>query len=308
MSTMLAMPTFESSVVEYISEFGNLYYGAMNTDLFYRLLHTSTRQFLLNLKNIQSVETQQPEAFKLHLCRVALKESWRLPALISESSAGIYWSTGQGRLAATGLCMKEPHTKLKFLLVQEKDTDPNQFLQFPTLITTDQQLQEILNPLGNAEIELRLEQCGKNVKLTALYDGDQSHHCDAGIHHLDQLKQWQSAYGTYPTLHIYTNWPELIVDSVGTWDIKHQGSSPIVQTELFRLGHLEKHLYTQIAKPTHDKDHVLYITTPRRIDISDFLCWVDTVHSAYININGEFALFRPDTQYNTILMDVSYFK
>ena len=311
-STELSLPSFGHSLVDYINSFGNLYYGAMNTDLFYRLLRTSKHEFLSNLKNIKSTTTTQPVAFKLHLCRVALQESWKLPALINQSGHDLSWNTGQGRFLATGMCLQNPHNQIKFLLLQGKNTDPGQFLQDPMLVTTDRQLHEILNlsatDQDTVEIEFKLKQNGAHLTLASLYNGDTRHHYDAGALYLEQFEAWQHSYGFRPTLHIYTNWPELITDSVGAWTIQHQGPSPVTRTEHFKIGHLERYLFEQVRNPLHKTDHVLYVTDPRSIDASDFLCWTDLTHSAYINIDGQFALLRPGNGYVTKLIDISYFQ
>ena len=239
-----------------------------------------------------------------------MKESWRLPAILNETGSNLNWNTGQGRFLATVMCLPEPHTKLKFLLLQSKNTPPDQFLHNPTLITTDQQLHEILNLSNNTgnivEMEFQLEQNGSHLTLSSLYNGDQSHHYDAGAPYLEQFKLWQQTYGQRPTLHIYTDWPELITDSENVWTIKHQGNSKITKTPDFKLGYLELQLINQNENPTHGSDHVLYITEPRSIDVSDFLCWVDSTYSAYISCHGQFALFRPSDNYVGTLVDISY--
>jgi hypothetical protein len=239
-----------------------------------------------------------------------MKESWRLPALINETGLNLNWNTGQGRFLATGMCLPDPHTKLKFLLLQNKNTPADRFLQDPTLITTDQQLHEILNLSNNTgnivEMEFQLEQNGSHLTLSSLYNGDQSHHYDAGTPYLEQFKLWQQTYGQRPVLHIYTDWPELITDSENVWTIRHQGNSTITKTDDFKIGYLERQLINQIGNPVHGLDHVLYVTDPRPIDVSDFLCWVDLTHSAYISCHGQFVLFRPDGNYASTLIDISY--
>ena len=309
-STVLSLPAFYQSVVQFISSFGNLYHGTMNTELFYKLMKLSKQMFLSDLKNINSLQTTQPVAFKLHLCRISIKEAWRLPALINQTGLNLNWNTGQGRFIATGMCLPDPHTKLKFLLLQNKNTPADQFLQDPTLVTTDQQLHEILNLSNNTgnivEMEFQLEQNGSQLQLSSLYNGDQSHHYDVGNVYLDQFKLWQQSYGQRPVLHIYTDWPELITDSENVWTIQHQGNSVITKTPDFKLGYLEQRLRNQIGAPEHGSDHVLYVTDPRTIDVSDFLCWVDLTYSAYISCHGHFALFRPDDNYVSTLIDISY--
>jgi hypothetical protein len=309
-STVLSLPTFYQSVVQFINSFGNLYYGTMNTELFYKLFKSSKQTFLSALKNIDLVQTTQPVAFKLYLCRIAMKESWQLPALINQAGLNLNWNTGQGRFLATGMCFSEPHLRLKFLLLQNKNTPPEQFLQDPTLISTDQQLHEILNLSSNSadniELEFQLEQNGSQLFLASLYNGNQSHHYDVGAIYLEQFKSWQQSYGPRPTLHVYTDWPELIIDSENVWTICHQGNSTITKTDDFKLGYLELELFNQIENPVHGSDHVLYITEPRLIDVSDLLCWVDLTYSAYISCHGQFALFRPDNNYVSTLIDISY--
>ena len=103
-------------------------------------------------------------------------------------------------------------------------------------------------------------------------------------------------------------WPDLITDSENAWTIKHQGNSILTKSEYFKLGQLEIYLLKQIENPTHGLDHVLYITESRPIDVSDFLGWMDLTHSAYLSCHGQFALFRPDNNYVSTLIDIGYLK
>jgi Fe-Mn family superoxide dismutase len=309
-SIVVSYPSFYRSVVEFINNFGNLYYGTMNTELFYRHMKITKQIFLSDLKNIDKVETQQPIAFKLYLCRVAMKEPWRFPSLINENESMLNWHTGQGRFLATIMCQPDPHLKLKFLLLQHKHIPEKRFLQSPIQITTDQQLHEILDVSNNSSstvtLGLQVEQYGSHLALTSLSDGDQSHHYDVGTPYLEQFKLWQQTYGPRPVLHIYTDWPELITDSENVWTINHQGNSIITKSDDFKLGYLERQLFNQIDNPVHGADHVLYVTEPRPIDVSDFLCWVDLTYSAYVSCHGQFALFRPTDNYISTLVDISY--
>jgi hypothetical protein len=94
---VLSLPTFRQSIVEFINSFGQLYYGTMQSELFYKLIRQTKQQFLRDLKNIQTINNEQPVGFKLHLCRIVVNESWRLPALINQSESNLQWKTGQGR-------------------------------------------------------------------------------------------------------------------------------------------------------------------------------------------------------------------
>jgi hypothetical protein len=119
---------------------------------------------------------------------------------------------------------------------------------------------------------------------------------------LDNLRQWQ-ANNPRPRLEIYTDWPELIVDSQGVWDRHIVGTISQFKHVLFNPGHLER-----LAKSNSEENtasHILYVKNPRAIDLSEFLVWVDTKHTAFIDQNWDFLLYQSAPTYQSRMISFS---
>jgi hypothetical protein len=141
--------------------------------------------------------------------------------------------------------------------------------------------------------------------LTTIYDGNIDYHFHAGTEQLAKYHAWLWKYGKNPLLNIYTNWPSMISDSSGIWNINFSGASFNTKTSDFKLGHLENFLRNSVDNTFSQKEHRLYVTSSRPIDVGCLLCWVDLDYNCWIDQNLDFALFRNDTQYNTRLIHIN---
>jgi predicted restriction endonuclease len=131
-----------------------------------------------------------------------------------------------------------------------------------------------------------------------MYDGNNVHHYQAGMEYLEDLLSWKDVYGPKPTLKVHTDWPEKIVDSQQAWNVVHAGPSPDIKIRETMLCNQ----FNNSAVP----EHVFYVTTPRRLDVTELLSWVNLKSTSYISVNWEFALITPGKEYRSYLFDLSY--
>lgn len=306
---------FENDPVSYLSHYGNLYSGFLTPNTFKKIFQEEKARYLSELTSVSKTNNTQlqPAAFKTMLCREALKSSWRWPALVNQHPSGRYnFSTGLGRLLATGFVHRDPWKHLKILLFTNKNIIPDDFLEDFVLIKTGQDLNVELNlsPESNSHPAVELEMAHSSegpggLAMAALTDGNTDFSFNSGDTYLDNFRKWYEIYNTKPTLYVYTDWPELIKDSAKFWDIQIAGPSKYKYNN-FHLGHLEFSLREENSNPTHISNHVLYVTDQIFIDVSDLLAWVDLEHSAWIDQKLQFVLFRDNNPYSMMFCSKSY--
>jgi len=299
-------PYFNNSLVDFINQFGSLYYGTLYKRIFLEKFSSEKTYFLNMLINATEVkELYQPLWFKQHLLRQRITDVWRWPCLINEITNNLYWNNGHGRFFAEGMTQPTPWDKLNVLLLQDKESAPDKFLSSSQTIESDEDLHNIINieyPGNQAfppSINISLKHKNNCLLLESLYDGNRSHNTDAGKNYLEDFINWKSKYGSHPRLWIYTDWPEQVQDSSNYWEIIHAG--PAAGNTL-----KEAFIYNYHNSPAHGNDHVLYVYNPRSIDVSDLLCWVGLAFSSYISTNWDFALVRPDHSYKTSRFEFGY--
>jgi hypothetical protein len=248
------------------------------------------------------------------MTKLTTTQSWHWPAMATELGQGLHFGSGNSRLLASGISKENPHDCLKVLVLQKTTTPADQFLSNPIEITNDQLLHQVLGlnytqDVCDAELVFGIEQIidqGQiKFSLTTMYDCNTDYHFYAGMEQLAKYHGWLWKYGKNPVLNIYTNWPSMISDSSGQWNINFSGPSSHTKTENFKLGHLEAWLTNEANKTILQKEHGLYITSPRPLDVANLLCWVDLDYNCWIDQNLDFALFRNDTQYNTRLIHIN---
>lgn len=311
------LPHVNEDLVKFVTQTSRLFYGNLHKDLFNKKFQELKRNFLTNqLTNISStdIDVTQPSSFNLHMIRIALNQSWCWPAMATELSTGLHFSSGNSRLLASGISKDMLHKSLKFLILQNNNSAPDKFLSNSVEITNDQILHEVLGLTYNTgvcdtELTFSIDQivdCNqiKNT-LSTLYDGNTEHHFHAGAELLAKFHAWIWKYSTTPRIKIYTNWPELIVDTSSLWKIDIAGPSCQVKDSIFKLGYIENFIRNHASTFIHPNEHALFVTAPRRIDIGELLCWVDLDYSVWVDQNIDFALFRPSPQYNTRFIRIS---
>jgi hypothetical protein len=313
----VSLPHVNNDLVKFITQTGRLFYGNLHKDLFDKKFKELKNNFLTNqLTNVSStaIDTLQPSSFNLHMIRVALNQSWRWPALITELANGLHFSAGNSRILASGISKDHPDESLKFLILQNANSPPDKFLNNPIEITNDQTLHSVLGLIYDtgvcdSELTVAVDQIldADQIKysLVTLYDGNTEHHFHAGAELLANYHAWIWKYGLSPKLKIYTNWPELIVDTSKQWAMNIEGLSHRIKDSNFKLGHIENFIRNQANTFIQPNEHALFVTAPRRIDVGELLCWVDLDHNVWIDQNADFALFRSSTEYNTRLIRIS---
>jgi hypothetical protein len=313
----VSLPHVNKDLVKFITQTGRLFYGNLHKDLFDKKFQELKNNFLTNqLTNISStaIDTVQPSSFNLHMIRVALNQRWRWPALATELTNGLHFSAGNSRILASGISKDRPDESLKFLILQNTSTPSDKFLVDPIEITNDQQLHEVLGLIYDtgvcdSELTVAVEQIvdADQIKysLVTLYDGNTEHHFHAGSEMLANYHAWVWKYSSRPRIKIYTDWPELVVDSSKQWSVDIAGPSHLKKDSNFKLGHIENFIRNQASTFIQTDEHALFVTAPRLIDLGEFLCWVDLEYNVWIDQNTDFTLFRSAEHYNTRLIRIS---
>jgi hypothetical protein len=308
----IEFPYGKHDLMTYVKQHGSLYTGTLIPTEFQKIFNFDKNYILKTIGKIKNSSEITPNIqrvwFYLHLIRECIKNSWRWPAIANEINGQLYFYAGLGRLSATAMCQPDPWKKLNVLLYCPNNTsNTHKLFDNLQLINTDKELHQALNlkyPTehnhhGASELQLSFRhENDHSLILTQMYDGNSVHHYQAGIEYLEDLLAWKNIYGERPTLKVYTNWPEKIVDSQQCWKIVHAGPSPGIKIS-------ENLLYNQFNNLTVT-EHMFYATTSRTIDVSELLGWVNLKFTSYISLNWEFALLTPGKEYRSFLFDLSY--
>lgn len=305
---------FETDPVSYLSYFGDIYIGNLKPEVFTKIFHAEKRRYISELISINNADPLdlQPAAFKTMLARVALTTKWLWPAIVNQTNTYDFY-TGMGRLLATGMTKAAPWEHLKILLFAHKNNIPNDYLENFSLVSSSQQLHTELNigynTNGESQLELEIQHNGQGpggFVMATMYDGNTDFNYNAGDRLLTNFSKWHNLYNkARPKLYVYTDWPNSIIDSKNIWDIEVAGPKQYTHGN-FHLGHLEFMFRQENNTPTHGDNHVLYVTTDIQIDVSDLLTWVDLEHSAWIDQQLQFVLFRPNDPHKIMFVSKSY--
>jgi hypothetical protein len=300
----------QHNLLNFLNLFGKLYYGTVNAEYFDRLFQTKKQQFLEQLK--LSTVSQDLE-FQLQMTRVALTNSWKWPAFVNvvQHNGDPEWATGGSRILASGLCKKNPQTTVSVLFFDQIGTNVGDWLDCPTLVTDDQQLHKLLgithNPGQSPLIHMCavLRQVDQQTRLLLHgiideeLDGYQNSQELSELTLLNSRCQWP--VDNCPELKIYTDWPELVSDSLGVWNYSIAGNISQFAHQLDKPGHLEK-----LARLNQTSTGwALYVKQPHTIDLSEFLVWLDTQHTAYIDQNWNFLLHQHGSGYKSTMIALS---
>lgn len=305
------VPYIKQNLLTYVNQHGSLYTGTLIPSEFQKIINSDRYYTLSVLKTIKDSREITPNIqrvwFYLHMIRESIKNPWRWPAIANEIDEKLYFYTGLGRLLATGMCQPDPWKKVNVLLYCPNNVSSTHKL-FDNLqrINTDSDLHQVLNlnytvnynSYINPDLHLSFRQESKDLLvLTQMYDGNVIHHYDAGKEYLEDLIAWKKIYSNRRTLKIYTDWPENIIDSQSAWTVVHAGLSPGIKIR-------ETLLYNEFNNQSGE--YIFYVATPRKLDVSELLSWINLKSTSYININWEFALITPGKEYRSFLFDLSY--
>lgn len=302
------------NLLPFLNLFGRLYYGTVDKTYFDQLFQEKKQKFLTQLN---SSAINQDLEFQLQMINLALTTSWKWPAFVNlvQQNGLPEWATGGSRILASGVCKKNPEQTITVLFFNQTSTPIDHCITDAIEITSDEQLHQMLGmqyaqtQSPTIQISSVIKQVNNDTRLFlhGIFDpeleGYQSSQELAQMPLLDSLRSWQSN-NNRPRLEIYTDWPELIRDSLGVWDYQVVGDIRSLSHHLFLPGHLEK-----LAKNEHGsaetRTHVLYVKNPREIDLSEFLIWVDLKHSTFIDQDWDFVLYRRSSDYVTKIIGIS---
>jgi len=306
---------FEPGLVDYLSKFGSLYFGNLKSSLFkekYFKIRNSNISNLINVQTITDPGRLQNVRFNLHMLRRAQNESWKLPGLLTETTRELHWGCGSSRTFASGMCHENAYQQVKFLILQQRLTDPETYLENPILISTDDQLHRVLNistqkseiPLIQLQLNIIPEHTGARLVLSSISDWDPDDHQLVGQSYFDDFVEWQQLNGKTPTINIYTDWPEKITNGFNAWNINFAGPSLLHKEKIHTYGTLELLLYNKNNNAVTN-EHNLFVLSPRSIELADLLFWVNNKYTAFVEKNLDFVLFKKQSTYLTTQINVS---
>jgi len=320
----------ENGIVKMVEQFGSrLYYGYPHKDIFLFHWYSHKRhQLIQNLNKYNPADSSITQEYAndlglyLHMARIAQIQQWKYPAFISRLPSGtIYQSTGGTRAFAIGLTKPEPWKHFPILMAERFDNDINQILDNPTYIKDDRQLTELLGGIYDKEIwdptvsmtvEVHIGTPGTNSLHCLLkHVDDFSYSNDTvyyGQEYLKKFTEWKLKYPNRPKLNIYTNYPECIHDINGVWDWKIAGDTGNFESLMGdKVGWVENKIRNyHNDQRIHQDEHVCWLVKKRSIDIGDLLPWMDCDHTTFITNDYSLGLYKPETNFKTRLIDVSY--
>jgi hypothetical protein len=99
-----------------------------------------------------------------------------------------------------------------------------------------------------------------------------------------------------------------VSDANLAWNIVHAGpSTPIIELiQGFgnRPAILEKPCLQLHSDPLYTNEHTLYIIDNKKIDVGDFLPWMDINHTTFIDENWKFIMYRKDQVYKNTFVKI----
>jgi hypothetical protein len=313
-------PSITGTLKNYGTE---LYHGYLNPPMFTQYAIAQKQHLLsLLLKKNPIADDQFILGFCLNLMHQSTTFKWNYPALFNSvngikyselfnSFNGINLETGRNRIFASFMTHQDSWNEIPILMAVTGE--PDNSLMKQTLIENDQQLNEVLggdvtdiwtDPKFCLDIKILSVKDQKIPKLEYIGNGNQySPDSTVGLRKLKLYHDWQENYCTNPGISIYTDWPELITDSTNFWNYKIVGPSPGGGSIGF-----EQPVYEYHHSPNLDTEHVLWVRHPRKIDLSDFLFWVNMHQSTYIEeFTYDFILYRKHPQYLSSFVRTPYY-
>ena len=307
-------------LMPFLNHFGKLYQGYLNPTEFKKAWKTEWNMMMKSLSQIGpntiidwKLYDHKSVAFYFMMLRIAVSQSWNWPALLyrNPNNSSVEYENGRSRLITTGLCRPDPWNHYRVLFQDLPDYSPDDVLIDYTSIDTDSDLHQFFNltfdrniitgPAVNLNLIVEQVNNRPRARLRSINDSPDSELTDTAKKLMFDFVEWRKIYGFKPKLYVYANRPELITDRSSSWEVVYVGKpdgEKVIENKLYH--------YIQSSDPLHEKNHVLYHYTQRRIDVGDFLPWLGTTYSSYIGPDWSFALLRPDTHYKSIQIDLSY--
>lgn len=257
-------------LVDFVKQFGPIWYGYPTREFFTDRFNNKIFEIISGLVAADDIELNQSYKiphiqYSLAMAETALTiDQWRWPAVTFGHDD---WSAGNTRLTATGLTKIDPWNHLAVLAVNHSDIE---YLSNPVEITTDQQFNELLiiswdrshsEPVIFLEFE---KEYPTRINLILR----ESNSLEKETTHFADYLAWFRKYGKGTPIAVYTQYPELVIDSFEFWE-------PYFLTDT--------NIIPGVA-------HVLHIDKPFQFDLSQLLFWIDLKHSKFIDVHQRFTL------------------
>lgn len=323
----LLMPRLSNGIIPWLNQFGTLYYGTVQQDIYCTNvlnLKVGSIRHLINAEQLerdrnglplsQLKETDylkfykiQSTAFFMHMMRTALVEAWHWPAMLSWRNNSLVWENGNSRCVATGVTRRDPWQHQTFLYFQPAGVDYNPLDNHNrTAIADDCHLHEVLNLNYQFEFHQPVE-CNIGMSLdngdiylnwihNGIEDYDNNHLREEAA--WSNFLDWRSTHPQRPHMTVITNTPELITDPEHAWTVSVINDT---QTD----DSLSLLAFREHNRPSSRTDHTLWYRGTDPIDLGDLLFWMDMKHSAFIDINRQFMLYRKHPEFVSCDISVS---
>ena len=272
------MPKAVSGVVPFINQFTRLWIGNVQPSIFKTTFNDLKSQVLPWLADLATIEDDfnLRIGHKLELCHTALESNWNSPATATIEKDDIFWESGQSRFLAGGLCWPDPWDKHQLLAFAADKSIVEPCMSDPVEITSDVELEGYLGPNFSNTITTRFDIVDNRISFrlsSAARTHNKKENTEKLAARVETLRQWVKQYPRGTRLDVCTTNPELIIDSIGYWNIN------FVSTE---------------QKITQN-NHVFYLyQQDQRLDLSELLFWMDKDYTKFADSNNKYALISPD--------------
>jgi hypothetical protein len=326
----LEIPSLAKGITDFLKPFGILYHGQLQPDLFqkhYQLLRQEMFQTLrscsdmdvdhdwarLKAHDFALFQRVKTAAFWLDMMRICQNQPWRWPAMGEGGGGAINLVNGRSRLMATGMTKRHPWKHMDFLIWITSSRSIDDIMHDPRALESDLALHEVLGLTYDDKEYHQPEEChmgiawqGGRVAFQFFSNAFDPDFTESTQQRWYDYVIWRQRYGSRPDLKIYTNWPHLIRDSMSFWTYTVIGDSQDFIDSLLpgKPGSINWAMHNHIhGKCEHD--HALWIARGEPMDLSDLVCWMDTKHNTFVDSEFRFALYRRDTVYNSVTVDIT---
>lgn len=300
---ILQLPESRDGIVKFLKNFGNLYVGNISSSFFKTTFQYEKTQLLNWILNHQIQDGDDYGiGHKIDLCYQALDSRWRSPCTATVVESSFFWESGLSRLLAGGLCWKDPWKEHLLLISSSQLQYVQTYLENIKEIDSDQ---DLINLLGNdavsyfrtslsinknKQISFRLGSIKKKVS-------EHDYLLDTEIR-VDTVRNWLINQPSKPKLHVYTNKPELVKDSIDFWDIKYCGFVPGLDSP----SNIDSYLR---QTPPAAGCYELYVQDSDTIDVAELLIWMDMDYTDYHTQDWHCVLRRHSDIYRRKIIGLS---
>jgi hypothetical protein len=158
----------------------------------------------------------------------------------------------------------------------------------PVEITNDSELEGYLGPNTSNTITTRFDIVDKRISFrlsSVSRTQNKKENTERLADRVETLRQWVKQYPRGTRLNVYTNNPELIVDSIEYWNINYM---------------LEE-------QETNENTHKFYVyQCDQKLDLSELLFWMDTDYTEFSDPNNNYTLVSPGANEKSKTINLSH--